>query len=282
LYDALKTTQFGGSFSIKMFAKIKAAFENRRLKKEALAAFEGLLLSVVSDGVITDEEMTQISRFYHDNNLTTEEYCAIRDTVFNQVVARYTADRRVTDAEQDSVLQIGRRLDLSLSALEEVKSHMTYYHLLNTIETCAFHDLPATQASGVMLKPGEIDYFDFSSSLLEERVINRQYVGGSHGVSFRLMRGVSYRVGQSRGHLVSQTGIVPISDGKFVVTNKRLIFSGDKKSVNAPLDKLLDVEFYKDGVRFALTNRQKPVMVQFYTEQSAELAAMYVSRVLNQ
>lgn len=265
-----------------MFAKIKAALDNRRLKKENLAAFEDLLMAVVADGVITDEEMAQVNRFFHDNNLTPEEYGKIRDTVFNQVIARYTSDRRITDAEQGSALHIGRRLGLSDAALEDVKNHLGYYGLLHKVETCPFDELPAAQDSGIMLKRGEIDYFDVASTLLEERVVSRQYVGSSRGVSFRLMKGVSYRVGQSRGHLVSQTGIVPISDGRFVITNQRLVFTGDRKSVNAPLDKLLDVDFYKDGMLFSLTNRQKPVMVQFYTEQSAELSAMYVSRVINQ
>ncbi|MBP9665196.1 MAG: hypothetical protein KBD94_11280 [Pyrinomonadaceae bacterium] len=242
---------------------------------------EQLLWQIVADGVITNEEMNALGRFYQENALTADEFAKVRDVVFNQVVAHYTADRRITDAEENTLMQIGRRLGLSDSALSNVSSHINYFALLNTVETCALADLPVTESSGIILQRAEIDYLNFAASLLEERVVNRQIVGRSSGMSFRLMKGVSYRVGQSRGQILSQTGIVPISDGGFVVTNQRLIFSGDRKSVNAPLGKILDVDFYKDGLRFSLTNRQKPVTVQFFTEQSAELMAMYVSRVLN-
>lgn len=265
-----------------MFSKIKNHFASKKLKRESLETLEQLLRQIVADGVITNDEMNTIGRFYEENELTAEEFAKVRDIVFNQIIANYTSDRRVTDAEQNSLMHIGKRLGMSDSSLSHVSSHINYFTLLNTVETCSFDDLPATQSSGIILQRGEIDYINFDAMLLEERVVNRQVVGRSSGMSFRIMKGVSYRVGQSRGQILSQTGIVPISEGEFVVTNQRLIFSGDRKSVNAPLGKILDVDFFKDGLRFSLTNRQKPVTVQFFTEQSAELMAMYVSRVINQ
>lgn len=163
-----------------------------------------------------------------------------------------------------------------------VQSQIDYFELLHSIETAPFEHLPATWSSSVVLKPDEIDFFSVSTAMLEERVVNRQIVGGSHGVSIRLMKGVSYRVGQSRGRIETQKGLVPISFGELTITNFRLVFNGDRKSVNAPYEKLQNIEIFSDGLRFSLTSRQMPVTLQFYSQESLEIAGMYISRMLNQ
>jgi hypothetical protein len=197
-------------------------------------------------------------------------------------VARYTADRRITDEERNSIEHVGQVLGVSSEAIVSASQSLDYFAILHALESNAFDDLPATFSSNLILAKGEIDYFSVSASMLEERVVRREMVGGSHGVSVRLMKGVSYRVGQSRGQLNSITDVVPVSFGEFAVTNQRLAFSGDKKSVNAPFTKIQNLEMFADGLRFSLTTRQKPVSIQFYTPESTELIGMYISRVLNQ
>ena len=71
--------------------------------------------------------------------------------------------------------------------------------------------------------------------MAEEKVISRKYQGGSQGMSFRVMKGVSYRVGGHRGHITSETGVVAVSDGELILTNNRVIFRGDKKSFTSKI-----------------------------------------------
>jgi hypothetical protein len=162
------------------------------------------------------------------------------------------------------------------------RNHIGYFELLHQLETYSFDQLPAARDSGINLQRGEIDYFSIAADMLEERVVRSNYVGGSRGVSIRLVKGVSYRVGQSRGHIESERALVSVSSGQLTITNQRLIFTGDRKSVNAPLPKIMNLEMFSDGLRFSLTNRQRPVTLRFFTPQSTELAGMYISRMLNQ
>jgi hypothetical protein len=64
---------------------------------------------------------------------------------------------------------------------------------------------------------------------LEDRS-HRQYVGGSHGVSVRIMKGVYYRTSAFKGQAVDRTERICVDNGLVALTNKHLYFSGSAKS----------------------------------------------------
>ncbi len=76
-----------------------------------------------------------------------------------------------------------------------------------------------------------------------------QYVGGSQGVSIRIMKGVYYRVGAMKGERV-QTPEMKLEDtGELVFTNKNVVFHGSLRSTRIPLKKVVSIDPYSDGVR---------------------------------
>jgi hypothetical protein len=85
----------------------------------------------------------------------------------------------------------------------------------------------------------------------------REYRGGSRGVSFRIMKGVSYRVGANRGRMVTVGSTVEVADiGVLSVTDRRVVFSGSAKTLEFRYDKLAGMELFTDGIRLGVTNRQ--------------------------
>jgi hypothetical protein len=103
----------------------------------------------------------------------------------------------------------------------------------------------------VNLQFGERAYFAVGAQLLEERVVGRRYQGGSRGVSIRIMKGVSYRVGASSGTSVAVRDVVPVSVGSFCITSHRLIFSGNAKSFAFDRKKILSTKLHSDGITIA-------------------------------
>ena len=99
--------------------------------------------------------------------------------------------------------------------------------------------------------------------LYEEVVVDRRYEGGSQGVSFRIAKGVNWRVGSTRGRLVSEKGNVPVDEGQFVITDQRLIFNGDIKSFDTNLTKIISVNIHPDGMTYSQSNRTKKRIVNF-------------------
>lgn len=81
-----------------------------------------------------------------------------------------------------------------------------------------------------------------------------EYVGGSQGMSFRVMKGVSYRVGGSRGQKQETVSFVPTDMGTFGITTKHLYFATNRpsegKSFRVRLDKIVSVHAAEHGIFF--------------------------------
>lgn len=64
----------------------------------------------------------------------------------------------------------------------------------------------------------------------------------------RVAKGVTFRVGNQRGKMVSQTGLVDVDSGYFIMTNKRFMFKGSKKSFAYTFKQLVGYTVYNDGM----------------------------------
>jgi hypothetical protein len=121
------------------------------------------------------------------------------------------------------------------------------------------NQLPITKVEldvPVVFKQGEFAHYAAASILRESRVVNEGYQGGSRGVSIRITKGVYYRVGAHRGHVIKESQLVQTSAGVLVVTNQRLFLvpSSGNKPVTIPLNKIHfyrcsenALEVYKEG-----------------------------------
>jgi hypothetical protein len=83
-------------------------------------------------------------------------------------------------------------------------------------------------AGPVILRKGEVVHYAHEATLNEIKRVSLGYRGGSHGVSIPLPfkiggSPIRYRVGQSRGHVVSEERLTQTSAGVLVVTNQRIV-----------------------------------------------------------
>lgn len=122
--------------------------------------------------------------------------------------------------------------------------------------------LPNKGISPIPLKPGEeLVYKLYQVSLIESRSNGSTYQGGSRGVSLRIAKGISYRIGASQGQMVRNPETMQVIDqGTATFTNKRMIFAGTKASREWSFDKMTDVGQSADGqtIMMSVSNRQKP------------------------
>ena len=112
--------------------------------------------------------------------------------------------------------------------------------------------------SSLMLKRGEKLILDIPGiSYCEEQTVKTK--GSYQGFSVRVMRGVSYRFGGFEGAAVQE--VVELDKGNFILTNKRLIFSGSTDSVEYPLSKIVTIEPLEDGI---LVNRSGKRKMEYF------------------
>lgn len=263
-----------------IFDKLNSSFSTSKLKKEQIDRLRESIWNALADGQISDQELQYINSFYCESELSQEDFDKLRNEIFMQVVQQAIADRRVHQHELQSLNHLIERLSIPPEVENWAQRQIQYYSLFALIESGA--PLPSGSASGLILRKGEVCHLSLPAILVEERVVSRNYQGGSRGVNLRLVKGVSFRVGQQKGQMVSQSGIVPISEGYFVITNKRLVFSGDRKSVTTPIDKLVDLHVFSDGLNYSVTTRQKPVIIKLAVREEAELCALIITRLINE
>lgn len=85
-----------------------------------------------------------------------------------------------------------------------------------------------------------------NSEYLEDRT-KRHYVGASHGVSIRVMKGVYYRTSAFKGNAIERTERTHIDTGWVVPTNKNIYFAGPSKSLRVPYSKIVSFLPFSDG-----------------------------------
>lgn len=93
-------------------------------------------------------------------------------------------------------------------------------------------------------------------SLREPRSV-RVSSGGYGGPSFRIAKGVYFRVGGFGSRSESHEEIKIIDEGILTLTNKRIVFSGQKRTLNIKLDKIISVEPYSDGIALRREGKEK-------------------------
>ena len=100
----------------------------------------------------------------------------------------------------------------------------------------------------INFQKGEQVVWVFQNSKYLEDKVRRQFVGGSQGVSVRVMKGVYYRVGAFKGQAVEHTERVHLDSGLVVITDKNIYFAGSSKSTRIPYSKIISFEPYSDGI----------------------------------
>lgn len=113
------------------------------------------------------------------------------------------------------------------------------------------------EASIILKKKEELQLALSNISLLEPRAVR---TGGYGGPSFRVAKGVYFRVGGFRSE--SHEELRNIDQGTLTLTNKRLVFSGTKRTINIDLGKIVSVEPYSDGVALRRSGKEK---TQYFT-----------------
>ncbi len=261
-----------------LFRKLKESFGKGKLKKEQEQELQKILADAVLDGAISDSELNQVNSLYLQSELSEQEFRDLKDAFFWNVVEVLISDRKITELENRASKQIAMKLEISSEILKLARNEILFFQLLEKIEN---GELPICSPDKVVLKKGETAHFEAAAFLQEEQIINRKYVGGSHGVSIRIARGLNYRIGATRGKILAEKGIVNVSSGNFVITDQRLMFSGDKKSFAHNLTNLIDLQLFSDGIKFSVSNRQKPIIVGIYSAQASEVSGLIISTLIN-
>lgn len=257
----------------KLSSKVVAMWKHAKDKR----AFFRTIIEAASDGRLTEEEIAQIELGKTQLGLTDDDLKRIQVQAYSAALAAATSDGKVTPEEERELNKLQAYFQISDDSISQPKQQLARFRLLAEIQE---GNLPTAQVVNVIFQKGEQAHWAEAGNILEERVVGRRYQGGSNGVSIRIAKGVSYRVGAHRGNIVTDKAVVPVSSGELILTNKRTIFRGDKKSFVLSIPKLLDVSFFTNGVKLT-DDKGKPRTVMFKTKENVDIVGAVLSRVIN-
>jgi len=113
--------------------------------------------------------------------------------------------------------------------------------------------------TSLMLKRGEVAYFDISFKLSETRAERNSLTVGA---AKKIKKGpfAFGALGTAKSHQV----LTPIDEGKLTLTNKRLVFIGPKTNKDIKLNKIISVlikkGLFKDQLKISVAGRQTKTM----------------------
>ncbi len=182
---------------------------------------------------------------YKNQTLTVDEWTRI-------------AGGGVSDAEQKKIDEEKRQEQIKeAEALQKRDTN----EFINELQK-GITKINTNTKSPIILKRNEETSLIMHNITLREPRAVRQIVGGYGGPTFRVAKGVSFRLGAVSAQSESHEELRNIDQGTLVLTNKRLIFIGSKRTTNIDLRKIVAIEPYKDGIGSQRENKQK---TEYYT-----------------
>jgi hypothetical protein len=220
-------------------------------RKFGLKAVDLLSKYRMQDFSLSDIEKYEIQLLATELTITKSEVDTINQKnavdILQKLVNDKLASGRITDQEQQEIGKTANSLGLSATNLPlDVKTRELYEHsiLLNQLEK---GNLPVIYNAPIVVQKDEIVHWQVNATLLTPKTVTTGYVGGSRGVSIRVMKGVSYRVGSSRSTPIRESVTIR-NAGNLIVTNKRIVFTGSGKSFSIGYKQLLSFDPYSNGI----------------------------------
>lgn len=267
---------------LSFFTRNTLCSDCEKVQKEELAKIEAELAAeldkiekeIIATKNVTEQQLKILSK-QNKNSLLK---------LYSKIYEQFESDKELGEEEIDTLQKIQDAFNLTN---EDVKfdERVRPYIYVNSIRNegkLPTVTLEIEGGSPVVLKKGEIVHFADRAILKELKSVSLGYSGGSHGVSFRICKGISYRVGAHRGHIVKEDRFVETSRGVLLITNQRLFlhpFAG-YKPVSIPLNKILSYQCFHNGIELYKEGREKSYFFALDKSGSVELFGLCLGHLL--
>jgi len=226
-----------------------------------------LVQEALSDDELTDDEIKSIENLLDESNISPQYVNKLRKKHFlkiaSPIINRIRNNRRFSPDDEEYLIEIAEKLHAALNFDE-----FTPYRKLWEIEKTGEFD-PEPIAVNIRLSKNEECYYSANAVWTQLKTIRKHhgYVGGS--VGFRVSKGVTLRLGKAVPSYSETEELVDISDGTLFVTNKKLIFDGERRSTTITYGRLISYQQYSDGIEIRKSSgkpdlfRLNPIDLEF-------------------
>lgn len=215
----------------------------QRIESEISRAFRGTAAFDVLERTIAEIEQSSL--------IPTSERRALLLKGWESSVEQFLEDGILDETEENRLVEFKSKFALTQSELDRngAFTKTTKAAVLRDVMNGVLPQRISVDGNfPINLQKTEQVVWAFPASDYLEDKTKCQYVGGSRGVSVRVMKGVYYRVGAFKGQKIERTERTHIDRGMVVLTNKHVYFAGPAKSLRVPYSKIVSFLPFSDGV----------------------------------
>jgi len=230
----------------------------RRTHRECKQAYDegsARILDIAAKAAISQSNLADIQKTIE--NVASTSYIdgqSLKDLLvkaWETAVMRALDDKILSEEEEHSLATFKKWFSLPTDILDKNGAHT------KVVKAAIIRDIlngkipQRVEIDGMLpfnLQKGEVLVWLFQNVPYYEPRTRTTYSGGYSGVSFRIAKGVYYRVGGFRGNPVTTTETVHIDTGFLGVTNKHIYFTGRVKSFRIRYDKIVSFTPHSDGI----------------------------------
>jgi hypothetical protein len=250
--------------------------------KYSMDAIKRLSLEKYSDSFLSQDEREEIELFASELNISQAEVEKINksnaENIYKDAVQKAISDNEVTFDEQETLEQLATKLELNVDEIGIDKHTDETYNYLLLLNALNNGYLPTKTNSIIVLQKNETTHWEAPASLLISKIITTGYSGSSRGVSIRIMKGVSYKVGTSRSAPIKEQVSIK-HPGILIITSKRVVFSSNTKSFSVPFTQLISFDPYSDGLGLQKSNAS--YLLSLANDRSAEVTFKILANAIN-
>lgn len=235
-------------------------------KSTAETTYLARVETALSDAFLNDAEWAGLKEEAARLGLSEEKARTIYMTSASGII-----EDRVLEALEDGQLSPDEETDLEFLA-RDLRLDLTFAPDTQAIVNRAklawrlAHEPLPTVPSPLGLQRSEHAHIWVTAEAFEERERTKAVSFAGPTVSIPIMKGVRYRMGRYNVGRETYRFQHSFGPGTLVITNKRLIFVGER-SLTCKLTNILDVEGYSDGVKVTRTTGKPHTFVYGQTNQ---------------
>lgn len=237
----------------------------RTRKRRGRRLYRRSLERALADGILTEEETAELATVREQRDLSDAEVRMVALSLYRRALREAVADARITEQENAELQQLRAHLGLSDRDLRGDEAQLQRIRVLAEVER---GHLPHIDA------PVELDSGEECHWVIQGRLADRLNAPGRRselsGLRFDVADQTPFSAEGERSELGPSPEILPSDLGAVLVTNRRTLFQGARRSVSVPHMKLGTLELFKDGIALDETD---PVRRVFFMVDDSELTA---------
>lgn len=216
-----------------------------RRRRRARQEYRRLLQGALDDGVLTADELEQLEVVRRDGELTPDEVRMAALAIYRGALRDAAADARLTPDEDAALRRLQEQLGLTE---EDLGADRTPLSRLRMLARVAEGHLPEVQAP-VPLVPDERCHWVVQATLADRISVPTSARRELAGPVFGVLGTEPFAASETRDALRPADDILPTDIGTLVITSRRTIFQGAKRTISVPHARAETVTLYQDGVR---------------------------------